>query len=368
MSETLGPLPDISEDAPAGENLEFDPDFSALERACTGKPEAQFGDTIIPAVPPEWKEARTIAAALNERTRDLRILVLSAQTELNLAGLPGFAAVVSQIRQQIEERWESVHPQLDPEDDNDPTLRANALFRLQDPAWVMKIIRDMPLVSSPMTGPVTWRDIAIFEGAIEVEDGVEKMTETFIRGAFSSGNAERLAAVTAAVGQLLGDLDAIGAAFDAHAGYGTGPDLSGLIKLLRDIQGKLETYNAGGEAAEDFAGGAEDDAAAAEDGGEAGGEPRPSGGAGGRSGGGGVRRGAMDVRSITAVTTREDALYLLEVASAYFKASEPSSPVPMLVDRARRLAGMSFMDVVRELAPGGVMEVQVIAGPEDYNN
>jgi type VI secretion system protein ImpA len=361
MSGTVTPLADLSDDAPSGENLEFDPDFSALERACTGKPEAQYGDTVIPAVPPEWKEALPLAESLLERTRDLRIMVLLAMTRLNLSGVPGFAEVVGQIRQQVEERWDTVHPQLDPEDDNDPTLRANALFRLQDPSWVMRFLRDMPLVTTPQTGPVTWRDISIFEGTIEVEEGVEKMTEAFIRGAFGKANAERFAALSGGIGQLIGDLNGISSAFDSHAGYGTGPDLSNQIKLVTDIQRMLRRYEPKADAPEESA-----DAEA----GVGGSYDSGDGDAGDEAEGGEIRvrvsrRGGVDIRSITAVGKRDDAIYLLELASAYFRNNEPSSPLPMLIDRARRLSAMEFMDILRDLAPDGLMQAQNIAGQQE---
>jgi len=358
MLDGMAPLPDISPDAPSGENLEFDPDFAALERACTGKPEAQFGDTVIPATPPEWKEARSLAESLNERTRDLRILALYAQTQLNLAGLTGFAEVVAQTRHLVSDRWGSVHPQLDPEDDNDPTLRSNALFRLQDPAWVLKVLRDLPLASSPMTGPVTWRDIAIFEGSIEAPEGAEKMKEALIRGAFENTDRQRLATMADAVDQLLADLAGIGSAFDSNAGYGTGPDLSNLSKLLTDIQQKFKRFRpaadvpAGGDFVEEAGGGEE---AADTGGGDV--EVRPSGGA--------RRSGPADIRSITTLTRRDEALHALDLASAYFKEHEPTSPSPMLIDRAKRLATMSFMDVLREMTPSGVHEAQVIQGPDE---
>ncbi|HET6608773.1 MAG TPA: type VI secretion system protein TssA [Rhodopila sp.] len=357
MSDAVMLLTDLSDDAPSGENLEFDPDFSALDRACQGKPEAQYGDTIIPAVPPEWKEAQPLAESLLERTRDLRVLALYAMTRLNLAGIPGFAEVVAQIRQQVEERWESVHPQLDPEDDNDPTLRANALFRLQDPSWVMRVLRDLPLATTPQTGPVTWRDISIHEGTLDAEEGVEKMSEAFIRGAFGKTNPERLTALTAAVAQSIGDLNAIPVAFDQHAGYGTGPDLTGVVKLLTDIQQKLRRYEPVADAPDvaeettDESG----DAGAEADSGDGQDIVRV------RSG----RRGGADLRSITSVSKRDDAIYLLELASGYFRNNEPSSPLPLLIDRARRLATMEFMDILRDLAPDGLMQAQTIAGQQE---
>jgi type VI secretion system protein ImpA len=360
MSGTVTPLADLSDDAPSGENLEFDPDFSALERACTGKAEQQYGDTVIPAEPPEWKEALPLAESLLERTRDLRVMVSLAMTRLNLQGVAAFAEVVGQIRHQIEERWETVHPQLDPEDDNDPTLRANALFRLQEPSWVMRVLRDMPLVTTPQTGPVSWRDIAIFEGTIEVDEGVEKKTEAFIRGAFSKANPEHYAALSGGIAQLIGDLNGIGTSFDNHAGYGTGPDLTNLIKLATDIQRMLRRFEPKADAPEEEAG--EADAGGGDSGGEY---------AGGDDEGGGEvrvrvsRRGGIDIRSITAVGKRDDAIYLLELASAYFRNNEPSSPLPMLIDRARRLSSMEFMDILRDLAPDGLMQAQNIAGQQE---
>ncbi len=182
------------------------------------------------------------------------------------------------------------------------------------------------------------------------------MSEAFIRGAFGKTNPERLAALTGAVAQLIGDMNAIPAAFDQHAGYGTGPDLSGLSKLLTDIQQKLRRYEPTPDAPdvveETVDEGGDGGFGAAE---EAGGEVHV------RTG----RRGGIDIRSITAVSKRDDAVYLLELASNYFRNNEPSSPLPMLIDRARRLATMEFMDILRDLAPDGLMQAQTIAGPQE---
>jgi type VI secretion system protein ImpA len=353
----LSGLADISDDSPGGEDVEFDADFVALEGAAKGKPEVQYGDTIEPAVPPDWKEVRALATGLLERTRDLRVLTHLAVARLHLDGLPGFAEVLFRIRDQLENRWEQVHPRLDPEDDNDPTLRANALFRLQDPGSVVRPLRDLPLAASPMTGPVSWRDIAIFGGHVEPEEGREKMTETFIRGAFSRTNPERLALLTEAAEVAAREVKAIPAVFEDHAGAATGPDFSVLGKLLGEIQRDLKRFEPAADAPQEE----EEEAPAAEAGG--GGEemaPATGGGGGGARGG----RGFASIRSITAVTTREDALHLLELVSGYFRTSEPSSPVPMLVDRARRLAGMDFMAILQELAPDGIGQAQVVAGPQ----
>src|SRR6185312_13074720 len=96
--DTLIPL-DVSEASPGGDNLELDPDFSALERAVQGKPETQYGNTVEPAKPPDWQEAETLALGLLARTRDLRVLTHLAVARLHLHGVPAFAEVLTQIRQ-----------------------------------------------------------------------------------------------------------------------------------------------------------------------------------------------------------------------------------------------------------------------------
>jgi type VI secretion system protein ImpA len=73
-------------------------------------------------------------------------------------------------------------------------------------------------------------------------------------------------------------------------------------------------------------------------------------------------RGGLNIRSITSVTKRDDALYLLEIASAYFRANEPSSPLPMLIARAMRLSSMDFLDILRDLAPDGLGQAQIVTG------
>jgi type VI secretion system protein ImpA len=51
------------------------------------------------------------------------------------------------------------------------------------------------------------------------------------------------------------------------------------------------------------------------------------------------------------VVNRAQALALLDQVHHYFRRSEPSSPVPMLCDRARALAERDFMSVLRDVLP-----------------
>ena len=341
-------LAPVSDDSPAGENLELDPDFGALERAAQGKPEVQYGNTIEPAVPPDWKETASLADGLLGRTHDLRIMVHLAIARLHLEGLPGFARVVALIRHELDEDWAHVHPQLDPEDDNDPMQRANALLLLRDGARVLRPLRDLPLADNPRTGPVAWRDIAVLSGAIEAEPDREKLTEAFVLGAFRDTDPARLTARREALDALLADVPGIAAAFDRQAGPGSAPDYDPLVKQLRDMQREVVRYQAAVQE------GAEPDGAEA----TAAAEPAPAG----TQAGAPAARAFTSIQAIAALNRREDALHALELAASYFRSQEPSSPLPLLIDRAKRLAGMEFMDILRDLAPDGLSQAQLVAG------
>jgi type VI secretion system protein ImpA len=56
------------------------------------------------------------------------------------------------------------------------------------------------------------------------------------------------------------------------------------------------------------------------------------------------------------IETRAQALSLLEEVQRYFRIAEPSSPVPMLCERARALAGRDFMSILKEVLPKAALK------------
>ena len=56
------------------------------------------------------------------------------------------------------------------------------------------------------------------------------------------------------------------------------------------------------------------------------------------------------------VASRPQAIALLEQVQRFFRHSEPSSPVPMLCDRARALAERDFMAVLKEVLPKSALK------------
>ena len=113
---------DTSPEAPSGENLEYDALYLEMEQAAAGKPEQQMGDSTIPAENPDWKVVVQKALELAVRTKDLRVGMLLTQALMANEGLFGFEQGLRLLRGYVQQHWETVHPQLDADDD-DPDRR-----------------------------------------------------------------------------------------------------------------------------------------------------------------------------------------------------------------------------------------------------
>jgi type VI secretion system protein ImpA len=62
------------------------------------------------------------------------------------------------------------------------------------------------------------------------------------------------------------------------------------------------------------------------------------------------------------IANREDALRVLDDVSRWFRRHEPSHPVPILLERARRWIEMDFMDLLRDVAPEAVVQAEKLHG------
>ena len=67
------------------------------------------------------------------------------------------------------------------------------------------------------------------------------------------------------------------------------------------------------------------------------------------------------------IASREDVIRTLEKICEYYSRHEPSSPVPFMLKRAKKLVRMDFMEILRDLAPGGTDQADLIFGlqPEE---
>ncbi len=340
-------LQQISAEHPSGEDCGYDATFIDLERKADGQPERQIGTVIQPATPPDWREVLRLCLDLFERTRDIRIALYLCRALLGLHGLPGLASGLEVFLGLVERHWPTLYPQLDPDDD-DPIERVNIVAGLADTDTMLRPLRDTHLVSARAVGRFTLRQI-VAAGAANPPEGTPDLA--LINAAFLECDVDELRTTAEAAKRALDLARRIEAAVTDQVGVSNAPDLSALVAVLSDANTVLEPRLA----ARESGAGADAD---------------------GRAGAAGVT-GAVPMA--TAVTmarqahtvqmvgfgtlgSRADCVQALDKIAEYFSKNEPSSPVPLLLLRAKRLIGMNFMDLLLDLTPDGVSQFETISG------
>ena len=336
-------LGEIAADAPCGEDLEYDLAFAEMEKMAQETPERQYANTVIPAEPPDWRGVGKVALSLMERTRDLRVAVHLARALLHTDGLQGFADGLGVVQGLLERFWEHVYPQLDPEDDNDPILRVNTIVTLCDPETTLRGLRETPLVSSRALGRFSLRDVQIANGLLTpvvADERTELPTPAKIDGAFQDANLEALQAIVDAAVTAVERVERIEAVLTDQVGVTQAPDMSALTGVLKEIRQLLteQLRRRGVDLAEEVTD-------------EMAGEGSVPGAA-----------SAGQRLVVGEIGSREDAIRMLDKICEYFDRYEPSSPVPFLLKRAKKLVTKDFMSILNDLAPGGAEQAVLIFG------
>jgi len=327
VEELLTPL---SEDQACGPDLAYDPAFVALETAALGTPERQSGEAIVAAEPPNWIEVFDAALELARRTRDLRLAVLLVRAGARTQGLAGYAAGLALVAQLLEKYWDAVHPRLDEADGGDATMRLNALASLCSMNGGLDDLRVCYLVAAGH--PLTVRLIELTLSKAELLPSETRPTPAGIGKALQDATAtdaalpERLKAVHEAA-------KSIERCLSQCVGI-DGPDLKPLLNITQALalaaaaaQGATNGAQVTTDAS-DFA----------------------------------IEQGAAVPGSIR---TREDVMRTLGSVCEWIERNEPSNPAPLLIRRAQRLMSLSFLDLVRDLAPEGLPQLERIAGISD---
>jgi type VI secretion system protein ImpA len=291
---------------------------------------------VVAAEEPDWRELKSKSLAVLERSRDLRAAAYLTQALIRTDGLPGLAEGLGLLRALLEKHWDRLHPVLDPEDDHDPTMRINAITALVDPETTIRAVKAIPLVRSRGLGQFSLRDIEIAAGESHGEGGAPAVEMSVIEAAFQDADLEELRASAEAALRANETFSAIDAYLLGAVGTMQAPDLTALPPVLGRIQAVLgEQLGRRGVV----------DAALV--------------------GAGGTSPGAAATALSGEINSREDVIRALDKICDYFNRYEPSSPVPLLARRAKRLVSKSFLEIVRDLAPGGVHEAESIRGPEE---
>lgn len=348
---------DPSEDV-CGEDLAYDASFLVLQHAAVGKREQQFGSTIIPAEAPDWHQVEKLADALGERSVDVRIMVYMAQACAEQYGLGRYAQVLKQIAQMLEQQWEGIHPRLDVDGEDDPLPRMNALAALGDAGGAARSARDAVLLKTDY-GQARLRDVeAVLDSSrgqptIDYPGGRARLVEDL-----QSAYVLRQESV-AALPSGLAALRRIRAIVRARLSDAWVPDFSALERSFETVVRALALVDDTQHTERSDAIGAEQDGSGQHAGASGSGQvvaELHDGSVAGHGAGAPTRH--MQAWRDVHIVNRADATAMLEKVSLYFETHEPSHPAPLLIRRIQQLIPLGFYDIVKNLAPQGVGDVE----------
>lgn len=336
-------LEEVSADSPCGADMEYEPEFQELERATQYRAEQQIGDAVVEGSEPNWRDVQRAAAELFTKTKDLRVAVYLARAALHIEGFAGFNDGLLLIKGLLEKYWDHVHPQLDPEDNNDPTFRVNTVSALSDPETVLRSIKTTPIVAARGIGQFSIRDVDIAKGLLQPASAEESKPELgVIDAAFMQADLAELQATADAVKAARENLAAIETIFTEKVSAAQAPNLAEANKVLHHISSEV-----GEQLGRRGVGGAEEADVVEEQSGAAGGAPKPAASISGE------------------VKSREDVVRLLDKICDFYKQNEPSSPLPILLQRAKRLVRKDFMEILKDIAPDALKQAELIKGKEE---
>ncbi|AZF29402.1 type VI secretion system protein TssA [Pseudomonas sp. R2-60-08W] len=327
----------VSASSPCGEDMEYDAQFLQLERDAKGQPERSMGDSILPAEPPEWRSIQQQSLDLLQRSKDLRITHFLLQSSLALQGVVGLADVLTLIDALLRQYWADLHPRLDADDDNDPTVRINALSGLTGDTTI-RLLRESILTRSRTFGPVSLRAALNASGLLSFPD--EQLGAQQLNAAFLDSDPEQLQATRDALSAARAACEAIEQQVNEQVGSARGVDLSALKQPLKQALQLLNQAVPGTDSSSEPEAVSEDKAPSVNYAAPA--APRPAG----------------DIAS------RDEVLRSLDKILAYYTRHEPSSPLPVLLNRAKNLVHADFAAIVRNLIPDGMSQFENLRGPD----
>jgi type VI secretion system protein ImpA len=364
---------------PSGEDLRNHPRFHELERLAEPQIKVDYDDHNKPSsqtsIPVDWATVLETAEELRSRGRDLRLLTILARALAGENGLAGVAEGLTLIGQNLETHWDSIHPGLRPGGSpaDSALRRVNALRDLQNRnGGLLGDLQGRTFFSVAAIGPVTGRDLeqcALDERTVlqEAASGLNasekaELAATHARligrvrgacAALADNNPDELTAFREDGRAALSALDAVDMALNRRLGS-SGASLPELRKFLERIVITLERTDPKSAKPNGVAKADEKPAEASEA------LDRRAPASAQEQGNGGSTTMLPD-----RIGSREEVVKCLDLVVDFYDRTEPSSPIPHLARRVRKMVHMDFVELMEDLAPSGLKEFRLLAGLTD---
>ncbi|MBZ9683616.1 MULTISPECIES: type VI secretion system protein TssA [unclassified Mesorhizobium] len=368
-------------DNPSGVDLRNDPAFHELERLTEAQIKVvhEGGNKASQStISVDWATVLQKAEELQSRGRDLRLLVIVTRALANEERLAGLAQGLNLIAKTFDQYWDTMHPALrTAATPREAALRRiNALLDLQNGQdGLLANLRQTVFFSPRAIGPISGRDLeqAALDERVILQEAASGLG-TGERAALTSAHNQMLNRVRTgcaaqadqdadAIMTLLSDaraaisaLEAVDAALNVRID-GNGAAVPELKKFLQRLLTTLE-WNTSANA---VANGAAKPAA----------QPSQPTSTPTRNGHGAETMASVANLAETSIglperlNSRDEVVKCLDLVVAFYDRTEPSSPIPHLARRVRRMVHMDFVELMEDLAPSGLKEFRLLAGVPD---
>jgi type VI secretion system protein ImpA len=333
VEELLKP---VADDKPCGEDFTYHPDFQKMEDLAKGKAETQFSA----AEEPVWKDVREAALDILRQSKHLHAGVVLTRSLLKTGGLDGFRDGLAVLRGITEKYWPDLYPKLDPDDNNDPTERLNTLNSLSSTKFCLDL-QQAALCMSPSFGPITLQQYLTAQDKAKTPaegDDTPASTEELdkVNAAFREAGPDAAKATLTLVGEAITHAQGIDQFLDSTLGAGSGVNFEALKETLNKMKRAVEPFSDNGAGEVEVSAG------------ETSGGERP------------VARGASGATG--SIQSGADVIKHLDLICDYYARNEPSSPVPLILKRAKGLVNKDFTSIITDLTPEALAQLQVITG------
>jgi type VI secretion system protein ImpA len=326
-----GLLEAIAAEHPCGESLEDTQLLASFDAY------GLFGRSAPLSAEIEWREIRDRSIEALAKSKDFRLLTHLASA---VARTDGFTAFVETLT--IGARWlelwiDAVFPLVD----EDGILRRSALNGFADRMAMVDGVRRAPILTHRQLGSVSIRDIEIVTGhLIPAESETGTVTEAQLEGLFAATPVEDLRALHDQLNEAVASLKSMEQAVSVRSGAQAAPDFGALaVPLARTLKRVADHLSTRADALATPGAAASGEAAA-----------------------------VTAVAAIGTVRNRQDATRALDAVAAFFRTNEPSSPIPLLIERAKRLVAKDFLEVLAELAPEALAPAKAASGVRDSDD
>jgi len=336
----------LGDDNPAGPNLEYEDSYMALGRYLLPKTASMVtSDDQEEEDSTDWVSATELAENLITQTRDIRIAVSLGRCALETKGLRGASSAINLVKSLLESMWTDVHPAPEADENMDLMMRYNALGGLNAPEFI-SAIKSTTLVTSTTKQRVSLNTIEMAIGKKTASSDDERTQASgVVDEVFAAEDTTALVAAKNYADQAVADLKQIveiwrnevksleeaRTAEDLPFETMESPQFEDLSRTFLDISRHIKERLPELELND------------------------------GDSDENGTRIAGQNI------TTRADAAAAITRIMEWFHHNEPSSPVPIMLDRARSMISKSFLEIVEDLGDGGIAEARKTMGQTQIN-